>query len=173
MLASYYFLIHHHSLAAVGFDELKNNINVNLDENGFPLALNIFVNNCIASFSILFEGLIPIFVFPVLGITLNGVASGVVLSLFHIENKSAFLTFIVGICPHGVVEISAFVLAGAIGLRLSYILFMKCLKKSSASFLYEFKMAILSYVFIIIPFLIVAALIETFITPSLINIAHL
>jgi stage II sporulation protein M len=85
------------------------------------LAKDIFINNLIATGFALFAGAV-LGLGSLLVIGVNGFIFGyVVTSLFVISNTSVSRTILfvlAGIVPHGIFELSAFFIAGAMGLKL-------------------------------------------------------
>jgi stage II sporulation protein M len=130
------------------------------------LALGLFINNTRASLLIALTGFIPIFL-PALSILFfNGAIMGVLFAFMstHGVEVSIFSMLMTGIVPHGVFEIPAVVLSGAIAFYLSLGIFRKLNDRQ-----YSFKTCVLNagktFLFVVVPLLIIAAIVEAFITP--------
>jgi stage II sporulation protein M len=140
------------------FKEMINNfLNKSLLQiqslNTFQLIFYIFSNNLgVAFFAILlgvFLGILPLFL-----TIFNGYVLGYVSSL-AIE-KAGFLS-LWRLFPHGIFELPAIILSFAIGLRLGITLFSKNIIKE---FFRRFKLSFKTFIFVILPLLLIAAIIE-------------
>lgn len=134
---------------------------------GLPfLAIDISFHNWQVSLATALSGII--FVAPVLAtLVFNGLILGVVEDI--VQNLVLFLAAII---PHGVIEIPAFLIAGSAGLSLG-VEFLKALKKRSVSSDTGFHMALRRTVYIVfglVPVFIVAGVIETFVTPFIMQL---
>lgn len=139
---------------------------------GHELAMGLFLNNTFACLLIFLSGFIPIFL-PTVGIVvMNGAIIGVLYAYLKMMDQPAFMSMIVGVLPHGIFEIPAIILAGAVAFTVS-VGFYKKLGNSSFPFWNVIKNSIKTFVFVCIPLLILAAIIEAFITPLLLDAATL
>ncbi|WP_170109646.1 stage II sporulation protein M [Melghirimyces profundicolus] len=78
----------------------------------------IFFNNLLASVSMIFLGIF-LGIYPLLGLTFNGLLVGVVLgSVSQQAGISPLTLFATRILPHGVLELPAVIFAAAYGIRL-------------------------------------------------------
>lgn len=130
------------------------------------LFLFIFINN---SIKILLTMLLGVMfgIIPLLFIIINGFMVGIV---FYVSNmKIGTWTTIMLIIPHGVIEIPALILGCSYGLWLGKMLIWK-MRGKEVSIVDCIKHIINQYIKIIIPMLIVAALVETYVTPFISNI---
>ncbi len=120
---------------------------------GWKLAIIIFVNN---SVKILGSIILGIFfgLFPIFSLLVNGYLIGMIAQYY------GPIVFLAGIVPHGIFEIPALLLGAGAGIRLGVIALKRRdrLKEETTHSLGLFFT-------IIIPLLLVAALIETFLTP--------
>jgi stage II sporulation protein M len=123
------------------------------------MTLAIFMNNLVASFLVLFFG-IGFGLLSVLGVAFNASLLGMV--VFVIKERSFFLLF--SIFPHGIVELPIFLISAAIGLRLGHETLRKLLRKEDASIARELKRGLFFYITWIVPLLLLAAFIETYIS---------
>lgn len=130
----------------------------------FMGALIIFLNNWVTA--------VIVFVVNVVAPIIVGY-NGWILGIFasYMNSKGLILTYILGVIPHGILEIPALILAGASGLRFGRLLVGKLYyklrgKKYSIGLSVEGSLKLLATS--IVMFLI-AALIEAFITPTLIS----
>lgn len=141
-----------------------------LDPNmsGWQLALGLFWNNASVCLLLVATGFIPIFL-PAIGIvTVNGGVIGVLFAYISILGQSVAATFFAGILPHGIFEIPAIILAGSLAIYLSVGIFKK-IEDNGFSYKQVVGNTAKSFVFLCVPLLMVAALIEAFITPMIIG----
>jgi len=115
----------------------------------------IFKNNfTVAFFSLLFGVIFG--VFPVLMIVFNGYIIGFVSKLAVNASGIGSLWSLV---PHGIFEIPAILITFSLGMRVGMFLFSKDIKKS---FIQNERLSWLVFLYIVLPLLFVAALIESF-----------
>ncbi len=138
----------------------------------FELCLAIFLNNSkVSLFSILF-GLIPFIFFPILGAIANGFNTGVITSASCIKGFD-FRFVLIASVPHGVFELPAIFYAVSIGVNLSFQISKRILFRLDSSdepFFLIVKRNFKTWVGVIIPLLLVASIIEAFVTPFLVKI---
>ena len=104
---------------------------------------------------------------PALFLMVNGVVLGVVFILSS-HSRGIWLTLL-GILPHGVIELAAVFLGTAIGLMLGDHVLKQILKKSEAKIKTELARAMRFFAIVIVPMLLIAALIEAFVTTAIIG----
>lgn len=124
--------------------------------------IGLLLNNLLACFMMFILGFIPFLFLPVFYEGLNGMLVGVVLGIIHVMGEeNGLIAFVKFILPHGIFEIPAMVLAGAIGLKLCVLLCRKIFGKAREEKLScHIKGCLGIYVTYIIPLLIAAAFIE-------------
>jgi len=125
----------------------------------------IALNNSIKAFLMMLMGVLW-GVIPVLFILLNGYAIGIVVSVAIVE--TGLIPIILGTFPHGILEIPAILLAASYGVWLGE-MFAKRLRKKEAVFGVHVKNALGKFMKVILPILVGAAFIETFITSWILN----
>ncbi len=173
-LLSHVILVKNPEQAQKKFVDLTKNLlkKIPLHTSGFRLCLAIFVNNSkVSLFAILF-GLIPFIFFPILGVIANGFSIGVISSISYIKGFD-FGFVLISIVPHGVFEIPATLYAVSIGVNLSFQISKRILfgyDSSDEPFLLILKRLFKTWVGVIIPLLLVASIIEAFVTPFLVKI---
>lgn len=144
---------------------------LNEDLSSLSLAIGLFVNNTRASFLIAATGFIPIFL-PTLGILFfNGAIIGVLFAYMNVKaaEVSIFSMFVSGILPHGIFEIPAVILSGAIAFYVTFGIYRR-FNDSRYSFRDCVMNAAKTFLFVVVPLLVVAAFVESFITPQLIGL---
>jgi len=170
VLAYIYFLYHPEQAQSV-FAKLAEILRSKIPlQSGFNQALAIFINNSVGSFLSLFLGLIPFLFLPVLSILTNGTAMGIVSAVSAAQGIDPFKVFI-SIAPHGLLELPALFYAAGLGIYISreiikHLFFPESVKESFTSLL---KQIFTTFITVVLPLLLIAALIESFITPVLIS----
>ena len=123
-------------------------------------------NNLTASLTMMLTG--PLIVLPFFGLLLNGGGIGVLAAMLFIDGVITPFTFYVrGILPHGLFEVPALLLAGAIGLRTSAQLLRPPAGTTRLPALRDNYIHALRATPVLVVLLIIAALVEVFITPQL------
>ena len=129
-------------------------------------AFFILMNNLRATLLILLGGIISFSVLGIIIYLINVSLVGVVLGVFKLIGYSPALLFAAGLLPHGIFEIPALMIASAIVLRMGAILVTPQIGKSMGQVVFELLADWLKvFIGVIVPLLIVAALIEAYVTP--------
>lgn len=131
------------------------------------MAWFIFTTNTYSSALSMLLGVL-LGVAPVFFMMANGMVVGVVVGM--VVAKAGFLpgilTVLILMLPHGVLELPLTFISSAIGLKFGYEALMALLRKKQTLFV-ELKRGLLVFVFYVVPLLIVAALIESFVTGAI------
>ena len=130
-------------------------------------ALLVFMNNFLSMAQMLLLGVLA-GISPLVTLGINGALVGVLLSLSVQQGMPLLPLIMLGIMPHGVFELFAFFLCGAIGLKFGYHCVASPLPGINRieSFRYIWKEAI-SILPLVVTLLILSAFVEMFITPRL------
>ncbi len=130
----------------------------------------VFMNNFLSMAQMLLLGFLA-GISPLITLAINGALVGHLLSLSAHDGVSPVFIIIFGLLPHGIFELFAFFLCGAIGLKFGYHFVASPLpgKNRSMSFRYIWKEAI-SILPLVVALLIIAATIEILITPRLLSL---
>lgn len=142
-----------------GFDFVQN-LSV------FGIFVFIFLNNTVKIFIMMLAGTI-FGLAPLYFIYSNGVILGLV-SAF-ITQRLGFSIVLAGILPHGIFELTAMGIAGAYSFWLGYKFYRRLRFKES--FLPALQSGLRNFARIILPLLLLAAAIEAFVTPFIIDFA--
>jgi stage II sporulation protein M len=134
----------------------------------------IFLNNALKSILIIFSGALLAFI-PIFFLVINGMIIGY---LAVMQVKADHLSLLLkGLLPHGIIEIPAIVLASAFGIRLGTIVFKGLLtmisSRGRAAFLEEirqFLKVVPALAVLLVVSLLVAAIIESTVTPWLMKL---
>ena len=131
----------------------------------FAILVIIFITN--ATTLLVSFILSPIFcLWPILVLTLNGWLLAFVSAIVAQEESLSFV--LVGLVPHGIVELPAFILGQAAALSFGTTVILALFKKRRELILPSFKQN-LRYLLIALALLLPAAIIETYITPLLLT----
>ncbi len=142
---------------AIDFNFLK-------DFTTIQLFLFIFLNNAIKALLMMLGGIL-FGIIPVLFVLLNGYAIGVVVSV--VIAGSGITSIILGLLPHGFLEIPAVLLAAGYGVWLGERFYRKFSEKKPIT--PALKIARRAFLHIILPLIAVAALIESTATIALLR----
>jgi len=150
-----------------GFQD-RFGINPSLNSN---LSIQIFLQNLTASAIGLFGGIL-LGLGPVLVIGLNGFILGFVVTSILVLGGNIFTSLLLvagGVLPHGIFELSAFLAAGALGLRLG----MEWLKNESVGHRWQVLKKNIINAILLFPLiavvLFIAALIEVFVSGKIVD----
>jgi uncharacterized membrane protein SpoIIM required for sporulation len=132
----------------------------------------IFTHNVRAVGLILLAGLVSFSVLGMLVYIVNLGAVGVLLGIFQLLGYSPVTLTVYGLLPHGIFEIPALILASAAMLRIGVVLVTPQVGRSLGEVVLELlsdwtKIA----VGLVLPLLLIAAVIETYVTPILLAFA--
>lgn len=130
------------------------------------LALAIFLNNSVKTLAAILCGL-AIGIVPALFLIVNGVVLGVV--FFLSSHSRGLWPSLLSILPHGVIELTAVFLGTAAGLMLGDYVLKRLLRTSNARIRPQIGRALRFFSIVIVPMLLLAALIEAFVTTALIG----
>jgi len=139
-------------------DVIKNMVvGEKMPENIF---LFILARNSVVSLLVLGVGIFSYSIWPILVLIFNGAVSGFFVKLQSLLfNRFSFEIWIFGLLPHGVLELGALFLAAGASF------YFRRLRKTGH---FNWAGVMRTYLVVVLPLLVVAALIEAFITPILI-----
>lgn len=142
-----------------------------LDGSYLSLFLFILMNNLYVTGLILFVGFLPFVVLPFFYSFTTFLSLGTVLAAVKLKGESPLMVFLTGILPHGFVEIVAMILASSIAIFMSLHIFKKIFsaKRKELHLRLLIWQAVRSYLLLVVPLVFLAALIEGFITPMIIQ----
>lgn len=134
----------------------------------WEIFLAIFQNN--AEVMLMTVGLgVVAGIFPLIFLLTNGFLVGVIGYLFFSQGLG--LVFLAGILPHGIIELPCMFFSAATGLKIGKTAIGKLIGLKG-SLIYEMSEGIKFAVTIILPLLVIAAFIESYITPVFIAFAQ-
>jgi len=133
----------------------------------FGRMLEIFKNNVRGSFMALIFGL-GFGIVPFLFVAINGIVLGILVEFFL--KKQGFFFVIAAILPHGIIELPMVIISVGIGFRLGHAAYFSTRhQKTMPELLNEIKQGVIFYIKIIVPLLLLAALVESYVTPLFIQ----
>jgi stage II sporulation protein M len=130
------------------------------------LAAAIFLNNAIKSLLVMAGGVV-FGLFPVIFLLANGAALGIVLSAS--VRSRGLLPALLAILPHGIFELPAILLASSMGLLLGGFAIKRLFRRANISLRNELVLAMSFFTRIVLPLLVVAAVVEAFLTAILVS----
>jgi stage II sporulation protein M len=125
----------------------------------------IFLNNLEACI-LLFLGGASFGILTIFIMSLNGIVIGAILEIVHEQHSAVFVA--AAVLPHGVFEIPGFVIAGGLGIIFSQSLVNEYYGTGDAAT--EARQLAHSFVLLVIPLIAIAAIVEAFITPQVIQL---
>ncbi|MBI2858752.1 MAG: stage II sporulation protein M [Chloroflexi bacterium] len=129
----------------------------------FVMFILIFLNNAVKSLLVILAGL-GFGVLPIIFVIVNGLLIGFVVRLATPKVALA------GILPHGVFELPAVLFASALGVHLGTVIWRKA-RGEVADIPGHIARAMKAYLLVILPALLIAAVIETYVTPLVMRAA--
>lgn len=129
----------------------------------------ILLNNLRAGMVTSVMGLIPFLFIPIASVVLNSVILSAVLAIIGtFTGESVIMLFVKYILPHGIFELPALIIEGAIGSKICAVLSRKIFGKAKAEkFIDHIKGCLGIFVFYIVPMLLIAAFIEAVVLSAL------
>ncbi|HMK45391.1 MAG TPA: stage II sporulation protein M [Methanocella sp.] len=141
----------------------KEDVSPLKEMSAIGLMLGIFENNAIKCLMVVLLGL-ALGIAPIVFIIANGFIIGIIIGATMA--KSGIIYVLVGIIPHGIIELPMVIISSAIGLKLGIDVFKKLIRQK-ANLRRDLKEAIMVFIFWIAPLLLIAAFMETFVTGTL------
>jgi len=163
----------------VGMDGLRSLIkglhetttNENVDTSGNQIWYDFFIHNSLANLFVIISGLIPFLFIPIIIMIFNAVVNGFAIGGLALVYQISFLkSFLGGIAPHGVLEYAVNILGFALGIILCKQMISGTKNKNIITTMpYYIINSLRVYILIILPVLLIAGIIESTITPWVIN----
>lgn len=162
-VASSLILVEYRGVVEAMVDNFMTNNTGLLTSEGWNLAIELFNNNIRASMVAYAGGIIPFLFLSSFTIVVNAVLLGAV--YIYLADFLNPLGYIMSLLPHGIFEIPAFLLSVSLGLKLCLELTRKLTRKDYLPIGPLVQRQLMVLLFIVVPLLLLAAYIETFITP--------
>ena len=169
LIAGYGYAVLNPTESARFVEELSAEFGWLMDLSLPQIFLVIFLNNAIKALLAIIFGLL-IFV-PVGFVAYNGWIIGIVVC--EQVRTSGYMSVVAGILPHGIIELPMIIVSAALGTRLGVMAFLRIEGTiSNKDLISKIKWSVRFYLRWILPLLFIAALIETFITPIIMQIVR-
>jgi stage II sporulation protein M len=133
--------------------------------NAVDMCLKLFANNLQACI-LLFLGGASFGILTIFIMSLNGIVIGAIMELVSKDHSALFVA--AAILPHGIFEIPAFIIAGALGILLAQSLIAEWYGSGDAAA--DARRFGRMFVLYVLPLVTVAACVEAFITPVVIHL---
>jgi stage II sporulation protein M len=134
-------------------------------ENPLDMCIKLFANNLQACI-LLFLGGASFGILTIFIMSLNGIVIGAIMEIVHKDHTPLFVA--AAILPHGIFEIPAFILAGALGILLAQSLITEWYGGGDTAV--DARRFGRLFVLYVLPLVAVAACVEAFITPVVIHL---
>ncbi len=139
-----------------------------VDESGAYDALAIFSHNLQAMAIAAFCGLIPFLHLPALLLGVNAMLLGA-MAAHYVNSGLSLLLYLTGLFPHGIFELPAIVLSMTCGLYLCNYLTGRIIRRDQTPRQPVFRRIARVFCLAIAPLLLLAALLEAYVTPLILN----
>jgi stage II sporulation protein M len=133
--------------------------------DSFDMCLKLFFNNLEACI-LLFLGGASFGILTIFIMSLNGIVIGAIMEIIRKDHSVLFVA--AAIIPHGIFEIPAFIISGALGVLLAQALIAEWYTGSNTAM--EARVLARHFCYWVIPLVAVAACVEAFITPVVIQL---
>lgn len=171
----YFVLLEHQEMVVALFKQFTEAILSKdiLGADGRISSGSLFFNNLQATTISILLGFMPFLFLPVWVILVNAGSLSVVFAMIKMTGAASIGKMIIfGILPHGIFELTALFLGISLGVYICKTLcIIVCKSNSGIRIKDELINVLRTYLLIIVPLLIIAALIESYLTPLLINFA--
>ena len=142
--------------------EVAGQINV---DNPFDMCGKLFINN-LGACILLFLGGASFGILTIFIMSLNGIVIGAIMEIIHKDHSWVFIA--AALLPHGIFEIPAFIISGALGILLAQSLISEWY--GGADTAGEAQKLARIFVLYVLPLVVIAACVEAFITPVIIQL---
>ncbi|MFA7385832.1 MAG: stage II sporulation protein M [Candidatus Paceibacterota bacterium] len=147
-------------------EELRKIASSLVNMGNIELFFFIFINNTVSLFLTVFLGML-FSIFPFFVLLVNGGILGI-LFFFFLQNSNLSL-FLLGILPHGIIEIPILIIGGAMGFKMGKTM-IGVLFKKKGDLREEISLSFVFFARFLFPLIAIAALVEVFITGSILDI---
>jgi stage II sporulation protein M len=151
-------------------NEMTKNLSGLINEQGQIKTIDLILNNLRVSLLAIVAGIVPFLFLPMVILLINSVILGVMMGIFAGQSvKMSILMFLAGVLPHGIFELTAIFISVACGTFLCSTVTKKIRgKNKGAKISNVIKNSLKAFFIIVVPLIVVAGLIESFVTPAII-----
>jgi stage II sporulation protein M len=132
--------------------------------SAIEIMLFIFLNNAVKMFFVVLLGF-ALGLIPFGFLILNGFVIGIFAHYQSVE--SGVMVVIAGLAPHGIIEIPMLIISCAVGMKIGYVA-LQALRSEPVDLKAEIIRGVKFYLHWLFPLILLAAIIETFVTPAVI-----
>lgn len=144
-----------------------------IDGEGNVSFIKLLRNNVYASAMAIGMGIFPFIYFSLVSMFSNGIILGLILTYTSMQGGPSIIrSLFTGILPHGVFELTAIFLSVAMGMELCRVItnkFRMVNRGGNESILETLNNIAKTFVLVVMPLLVIAALVECYITPMLMD----
>jgi len=133
--------------------------------NPYDMCVKLFFNNLQACI-LLFLGGATFGILTIFIMSINGIVIGAIMEIVHQDHSTLFVA--AALLPHGIFEIPAFIIAGALGIVLAQSLIGEWYKGEDAGAVATSLGRL--FLLYVLPLITIAACVEAFITPVIIHL---
>ena len=146
-------------------ESFKDSFGWIVDLDPLAIMMVIFLNNAVKSLMAFVLG-IGLGIIPVVFVAGNGMILGMVAEIVFREKGAVFV--LAALLPHGIIEIPMILLSAGMGLKLGQSMYLS-LRGERTDLKNELKQGFGFFMKWVMPLLFIAAVIETFVTPLIVN----
>ena len=146
-------------------ESFKDSFSWIVDLDPLAIMMVIFLNNAVKSLIAFVLG-IGLGIIPVVFVAGNGMILGMVADIVFREKGVVFV--LAALLPHGIIEIPMILLSAGMGLKLGQSMYLS-LRGEGTDLKNELKQGFGFFMKWVMPLLFIAAVIETFVTPLVVN----
>ena len=140
------------------------------EQSGSEMFFAILINNGDAALTTLLWGFFPFLYLPALTVGINSVVLGAFAAYFRASGSGLGL-FLLSVLPHGVFELPGLAIACGAGLHLCSVVTARLLHRTEVRVLPTAALCVRALTHIALPLLLLAAVVETYVTPALLALA--
>lgn len=142
-----------------------------VQDDGSLQFLGLFSNNFQAMLTGVIYGLVPVIYLPALPLGINASLLGL-FAAYYIHHDVSLLYYLVSILPHGIFELPALVISLSVGMHLCRCTTRAVFKKEQGQVVPALKDAAREIIMVVLPLLLIAAVVESYVTPLLIRLLN-
>ena len=133
-------------------------------------ALDLFKNNVTACLYGVITGFIPFFYMDAFSLVINAASIGIIGAIYSYQHLSMLL-LAAGLIPHGIFELPAIFISLAMGFKTCHLMTLRITGKIKNLDMKAHSINLVRiFVWIVLPLLIIAAIVEAHITPIIMNL---
>jgi len=140
------------------------------EKGGVKRCAKLFLNNLLASIQVTISGFVPFLFLPIVTVITSSMPAGLLIAANEALGMQGNFSFLLQkLVPHGIFEFVAMLYASSIGIYVTKQMSRKLISRYrliTLSFGNLCKQAARSFFFFVVPLLLIAAVVQTFVTPK-------